>query len=267
MFSIVIPLFNKESSIVKTIESVLTQEFKDFEVIVVDDGSTDRSVDAVLSMKDERIKIISQENKGVSSARNAGIKEAKYEWIALLDGDDIWLPGHLNEINKMISRYRYNKVFVTSFSYSDNRDMFKHSRSDDMYEIHDYFKEAIREKIMWTSIVVFNRSCFSSVGGFNEKINRGEDLDLWARLAKSHVITKSSHVTAIYNVDDNNSLSKGKSKYSTSILSLIDLKDKVGYERVYFKRMLYNRLKLDIKSLDWKEFFEIIFRHNLQLLK
>jgi len=90
MFSVVIPLYNKERSVKNTIESVLNQTFQDFEVIVVNDGSTDNSLEVVKSFNDERIRIINQKNSGVSSARNRGIKEAKYEWIAFLDADDLW---------------------------------------------------------------------------------------------------------------------------------------------------------------------------------
>ena len=90
MFSIIIPLYNKEKYIVNTIKSVLNQSFSKFEVIVVDDGSSDNGVNAVKKIDDSRIKIITQKNQGVSAARNNGIKNAKYEYIAFLDADDLW---------------------------------------------------------------------------------------------------------------------------------------------------------------------------------
>lgn len=89
-FSIVIPLYNKEKSITTTINSVLNQTCGDFELIIVNDGSTDTSLEIVQSIKDERIRIINQKNGGVSSARNQGIIEAKFDWIAFLDADDLW---------------------------------------------------------------------------------------------------------------------------------------------------------------------------------
>ena len=90
MFSVVIPLYNKELSIINTIQSVLDQTFQNFEIVVVNDGSTDRSVEMVEQFNDPRIRIINKSNGGVSSARNRGIQEAKYELVAFLDADDFW---------------------------------------------------------------------------------------------------------------------------------------------------------------------------------
>src|SRR5690554_5521626 len=97
MFSVVIPLYNKELSISNTIQSVLDQTFQNFEIVIVNDGSTDNSVKEVEKFDDKRIRLIHQENQGVSAARNRGIKEARYEWIAFLDGDDLWEKEHLEE--------------------------------------------------------------------------------------------------------------------------------------------------------------------------
>lgn len=266
MFSVVIPLYNKALSIEKTIESVLSQTLQDFEVVVVNDGSTDASAKIVESINDNRIRLVNQENQGVSAARNKGIAVATFEWIAFLDGDDIWFPTHLSEINKMIIRYPESKVFSTSFEYSDNRKLFKHKRDSDVFEVNNYFKEAIKEKLMWTSVVVINKSCFITTPAFNEKLNRGEDLDLWARLASKYTFVKNKEVTATYYVDDISSLSNGRSTFNKSILSTIELKNKVGSERKYFKRLLVKRLKTDLKTLNIFEIIKIIIKHNFQLL-
>ena len=90
MISVVIPLYNKEKYIKRAIESVLNQTFQKFEIIVVNDGSTDKSAEIVQNIKDPRIRLINQKNAGVSAARNRGIQEAKYEYIAFLDADDFW---------------------------------------------------------------------------------------------------------------------------------------------------------------------------------
>ena len=93
--SVVIPLYNKENAIVKTLQSVFDQTISDFEVVVVDDGSTDNSLEVVRAIRDARIRVIHKENGGVSSARNVGIKAAKGQYVALLDGDDLWQPNGL----------------------------------------------------------------------------------------------------------------------------------------------------------------------------
>lgn len=266
-FSVVIPLYNKERSIVNTIFSVLVQSYQNFEIVIINDGSTDNSVEAVKSIIDKRIRLIHQENQGVSAARNRGIKEASYQWIAFLDGDDLWESNHLEEIVKMMKVFPEDKVYVTSFEFSDKRKIFKHERTDSIFKIENYFKEAIKEHLMWTSIVVVNIQCFMDVGGFNINLNRGEDLDVWARLARRYNIVKSTKNTAIYNIDDIFSLTKSRSNYGKSILSIIDLHDKKGFERVYFKKMLINRIKIDIKTLDIKELVSILIKHNIELLR
>lgn len=184
-----------------------------------------------------------------------------------MDGDDLWEPNHLAEIIKMMQIYPKEKVYTTSFEFSDKRKMFKHERNSTIFKIDNYFKEAINENLLWTSIVVVHAQCFLEVGNFNTNLNRGEDLDLWARLAKKYQIIKSNEITAIYNVEDIFSLTKSKSKYEKSILSIIDLSGKKSYERVYLKKMLIKRIKLDIKTLDIKDLLRILFKHNIELLK
>ena len=267
MISIIIPLYNKQKSIYKTLESVLNQSFQDFEVLVINDGSTDSGGNIVSSISDERVRLINQDNLGVSAARNRGIKEAKYEWIAFLDADDLWQVNHLEEIYKMMSLFPNNKVYVTSFEYSDGRNVFKHKKDTSVFKIENYFKEVLKENLIWTSIVVLHSDCIKEVGDFNVNLNRGEDLDLWLRLAKNFDIIKSEKVTAIYNMEDTKSLSKMKSTYNKSLLSIIDLKDKQGFERVYLKKMLFNRIKLDIRTFDIKGLLRILIQHNFELFK
>src|SRR5690606_29446795 len=105
MFSVVIPLYNKERSIKQTVQSVLDQTFTDFEIVIVNDGSTDNSLQVVENIDDQRIRIINKPNGGVSSARNKGINEANFNWIAFLDGDDLWKPNHLEIIRGLIDKF------------------------------------------------------------------------------------------------------------------------------------------------------------------
>lgn len=92
-----IPVYNKEKEIRSTLETVLVQSFIDFEVVLVDDGSSDGSMEIVKGIKDSRIRLFSQKNQGVSAARNAGIRQAVGQYIALLDADDRWEPSYLKE--------------------------------------------------------------------------------------------------------------------------------------------------------------------------
>ena len=124
MISVLIPLYNKSKSIVATISSVLSQTYKDFEILVVDDGSTDGSGEIIQSIKDDRIRYFRKKNGGVSSARNYGIEKAQYDWIALLDGDDLWKPIFLEEMVEMIQRYPKAALYGSgyAFQYINNED-------------------------------------------------------------------------------------------------------------------------------------------------
>ena len=261
-FSVVIPLYNKGQSIVNTVLSVLNQSYQNFEIVIINDGSTDSSVDAVKTINDERIRLIHQENQGVSAARNRGIKEACYEWIAFLDGDDLWEVNHLEEIIKMMATFPNEKVYVTSFEFSDKRKMFKHERKSSIFKIDNYFKEAIKENLLWTSIVVVHAQCFIDVGGFNVNLNRGEDLDLWARLAKKYNIIKSVVITAIYRIDAENRTSLSKDLKRTHIY-YFDISNTTDiYELEYYKSMLFLRLLAYLSCFNFLCFFMLLRKYR-----
>lgn len=268
-FSVVIPLYNKAQSIVNTVLSVLNQSYQNFEIVIINDGSTDGSVDAVKAIKDDRIRVIHQVNQGVSAARNKGIEQAKYEWIAFLDGDDLWASNHLEEIVKMMSVFPNEKVYATSFEFSDKQKMFKHERNSSIFKIDNYFKEAIKENLLWTSIVVVHAQCFIDIGDFNINLNRGEDLDLWARLARKYGIIKSSIVTATYRIEAENrsSLSFDISK---SRVYLYDFSDSTtNEEKLYYEDQIIKALRGFIIRRNFRNFFLLLRKHvkNISLIK
>lgn len=104
MISVIIPLYNKEAIVKRSIESVLTQNYEDFEIIVVNDGSTDKSAEIVRKIKDSRVRLIEQTNGGPSKARNTGVKNAKGKWILFLDADDELLPDALQYFDRAIKQ-------------------------------------------------------------------------------------------------------------------------------------------------------------------
>ena len=115
MISVVIPLYNKEKQIAKTLQTVLNQTYQDFEIVIVNDGSTDGSVDEVKKFLNPRIRLINQKNGGVSAARNRGIEEAKGEYIAFLDADDVWDIEHLEVLYQLILAYPKNGAYATAY--------------------------------------------------------------------------------------------------------------------------------------------------------
>src|SRR5699024_4728750 len=113
-FSVVITVYNKGKQIKNTLKSVLNQTYQDFEIIIINDGSTDDSEKEILKFEDSRIRYYFQENKGAAGARNAGIKKAKNDFIAFLDADDYWFPFYLEEQKKSIEKFPKEKVFSTA---------------------------------------------------------------------------------------------------------------------------------------------------------
>ena len=208
MISIVIPLYNKESQIANTLLSVLAQTYQDFEVVIVDDGSTDGSVAEVQKIQDQRIRIISQKNAGVSAARNRGIAEAKGEYIAFLDADDEWKPDYLAAQAALIEKYPDYKVFATNYEFRNASGLvrptiLKGLEINDSGILGNYFEvSAISHPPLWTSAVMVEKKAIESVGGFPEGIRSGEDLITWARLACNYKIAYDKRPMAIYCYDE-----------------------------------------------------------------
>lgn len=261
MFSIVIPLYNKELSIKNTIQSVLDQTYQNYEIIIVNDGSNDSSAEVIKNIRDNRIRIVHQENQGVSAARNLGITEANHDWIAFLDGDDLWENNHLEEITRMIAAFPNEKFFATSFAYSDHRKLFKHKRNSTIFKVENYFKEAIKEHLVWTSTAVVNKDCFKSLGLFDIKMKIGEDTELWNRMIRQYGLVKSDIITAIYRVEAENRTTLSKNLESTYVYN-INLGEVASTdEKIYFKEMIANRLYQYARAKDFYNFHKLKNKH------
>ena len=267
MFSVVIPLYNKELSIQRTIQSVLAQTYQNFEIIVVDDGSTDSSAEQVKKIRDSRIKLIQQKNQGVSAARNLGIKAAKYEWIALLDGDDTWRPIHLQEVIDMMDIFPQKKVYATSYELSNNEKVFRHTPSSNIYIVDRYFKQAIKEYIIWTSIVVIHKECFENIGYFNPLFNRGEDIEMWDRLGKNYEIVKSQKITATYRINaENRSFETSKYDITKSSIYYIDFSQvKSPDEEEYYVKKIERHCRILIRSREIKAFLLMYKKYSSKI--
>jgi len=205
-FSIIIPLYNKEKSICSTIESVINQTYTNFELIIINDGSTDNSLDKARSFKDKRIAFFDKPNGGVSSARNKGIELSRNELIIFLDADDLWLPYCLEEFIKLLTELPEADVYCTNYNMTGKNLI----GSDQRYYVEDYFYTSAFYMAKWsipiflTGCVLIKKNLFEKVGFFNQGITHGEDLDMWERLAKCSKIAKSEKVTTIYRTEAEN---------------------------------------------------------------
>lgn len=268
MFSIVIPLYNKEISINRTLSSVLAQSFETFEVIVVNDGSSDRSKQVVESFRDPRVRLIDKKNGGVSSARNRGVSEAKCEWIVFLDADDIWKSNHLETLSQLIQTFPQDRVFCTSYIKSSESPSLI---EDDSIEVIDnYFKAAMKRSFFWTSVTCIHRSIFEEVGGFQVGFSRGEDVELWNRIGRKYRFIKSNLITATYNIDSENKLTRASFNYSTSTLFFVhekfDYFSSVSEKQYYLKTLLYKQMSF-LKSMNFRYALKTFYRFIVLLMK
>lgn len=206
LISVVIPLYNKEKVVLKTLYSVVKQNFADYEVVVVNDGSTDRSVEIVNESFSNQvnIRIINKSNGGVSSARNRGIQEAKGEYIAFLDADDEWLPEYLSTMADLIFKYPSIQVFASGYSYRNLNGLtsirLKGIFTGDTNILDNYFVVAsVSSPPLWTSAVIVKKNAICAIGGFPLGVRLGEDLITWAKLACKYEILYTKKSLAIYN--------------------------------------------------------------------
>lgn len=188
MFSVVIPLYNKADYIEKAVVSVLQQTYPTFELIIINDGSTDDSWQRVARYNDARIQLIDQPNSGVSVTRNRGVLVASFEYVAFLDADDWWEPTFLEQMAQLIQKYNEAILFGCNYYY------VKHGRCKvEPKGLTETFRAGYIDYIsayssqfcvlLNCSFVVVQKQAFLAVGGFKPNLRFSEDFDLWIRLA------------------------------------------------------------------------------------
>lgn len=208
MISVVIPLYNKAGQVAQTLRSVLGQTFGRFEVVIVDDGSTDGSADEARSVHDERIRLVSQQNAGVSAARNRGVAEARYDLIAFLDADDEWKPDYLETQYNLYCKYPECSIFACNYEFrnADGRVtptiLRKLPFAGEDGILSNYFEVACcSHPPLWTSAVMVRKQALQAVGGFPVGVRSGEDLLTWARLAVKGQIAFSRRAVVTFMVE------------------------------------------------------------------
>lgn len=188
-FSVVIPVYNQEKYIKMTIESVLNQSYQNFEIVVVDDGSSDETANIIksLSETDNRIKIIRKENGGVASARNYGVLKADANWICFLDSDDLWYPEKLRKCYETIIEDTNNLNVIChdeKLMLEDGEIVDERRYGSDQYDLYEHL--LFVGNCLSPSAVVVKKQFFDETGLFNESkyFNTVEDYDMWIRMAE-----------------------------------------------------------------------------------
>jgi len=243
-FSVVIPLYNKENFVAATINSVLTQTFTDFEVIIVNDASTDKSLAVAQEFTDSRITMINHPlNKGLSASRNTGIRNAAAEYIAFLDADDLWKPKFLETIRQLITDYPEAGLFATKYEqvYPENIIVpsFK-LQLKNRTGVVNFYRSNLNEAIYYPSCLCARKVVFEKVGLYDEQINFGEDIDFNIRAHQFFKLAYCNEPLVSYTMDSQNQITR--SGISNKTLTNFDKYEIVAKNREDIKCYLdFNR--------------------------
>ena len=240
MISVIIPLYNKQSSISKTIESVLSQSFQDFEVVIVDDGSVDASVSIVESINDSRIRLIKQENGGPSKARNTGVKNAKGDWLVLLDADDELLPDALENFDSLLSKYPGVDIIDCNTYYFDSKENIIGHHPFEGYVKNPYKKFFFSEIGPGSNHSCFKREILLKYP-YMTNIRRFEDGELLMRLFTTAKVYSSTIPVAIVHCEFSNA-SKPRKNPLEDYFAYLDFSQGGFWQRMcVYKMFLENR--------------------------
>jgi glycosyltransferase involved in cell wall biosynthesis len=252
----VIPLYNKEQYVRRAIDSVLAQTVRHFELLVVNDGSMDNSRSIVREYTDARVRLIDQENRGVSAARNRGIAEARGELVAFLDADDEWLPDFLDTILALRERFPTAGAYATGLrEFRGGKRVYRnrHLRGR-RAEAGCCFDLWRRGAFVHSSCVAVPRQVFERIGAFREGYATGEDIDMWFRIALHFDIACSPAVCSLYHggLPDNATHGAVPNQISPLQLSLGEMEADAAVSpatKLKARRFLKKRLATQIQTI------------------
>lgn len=279
-FSVIIPLYNKAPYVAKAIRSVLAQSFKDYELIVIDDGSKDESADIAQQVIEghTNCRLICQENAGVSIARNNGVAVSQGEYFCFLDADDWWEPSFLEEMSRLIEEYPEAGIYGTNYTIVNET---KHKTRVASVGVGvgfekgyiNYCQVYAKTLIMpLTSIsVAIPRLIFYETGGFPLGIKLGEDFLLWIQIALKHKVAFLNKPLAYYNQDvDVTNRGVGRLHYpkehmlwnltylapleqsNSDFKQLIDNLRTYGLYPYYLSKDYHDAAVVELKKVDWE---------------
>ena len=208
--SVIIPLFNKATHITRAVGSVLAQTFSDFELIIVDDGSTDDSAAVVRKVSDPRLLLITQANAGVSAARNRGASAARTDLLAFLDADDEWLNDYLQTVMDLKLRFPEAAVWGTAYTMQNCDGTLTPLKMDERIKrltsgtLINFFQAAVPEQPIYSSSMLVCKESLMKAGGFAENLVRLEDTDMLLRMALRYPMAYCPVAKVIYHLGAEN---------------------------------------------------------------
>ena len=227
--TVIIPAYNSGKFISQAVQSVLEQDCAPYEVLVIDDGSTD-DTKAVLSQFDKSIKYFYQENRGPSSARNMGINMAKGEYIAFLDADDLWAPGKLEVQLEFLESHRdIGLVFSDIEQFDEEKILERPCIAEQVFEpgkatqvpLREAFVKLLIKNFIPTNTVMVRRECFKKAGLFDEGLRIVEDRDMWLRIAAHFKVARIPLVLCKRRLHGSN-ISGDQERYISSLITVLE---------------------------------------------
>ena len=276
-FTVIIPLFNKEKYVSNAIKSILDQTFTDFELLIINDCSTDNSVKIASEFLSDKVQLIHHEkNSGLAATRNTGIKKANSNYVAFLDADDLWKPHFLESIFNLIQNFPEARIFGTNYEEIwEKTTQMPHNNSDslpvDFKGYLNFFKINIKQGIYNHGSVCFHKEVYEKVGFYNENIQLSQDLDFNIRANYHFKLAFDNSVQMSYFMQTDNQLTRSSivnrtipdyDLYEDWAKSNPDLKKYLDFERyVLGKRLKKNNdsrwqkmiAPIDSKNLNWKQ--------------
>ena len=230
MFSVVIPAFNARATLARAVRSVLAQQGPGLELIVVDDGSTDGGTETLARIADPRLRIVRQANLGCSAARNTGIEAATHAWVALLDADDIWLPGHLEELDRIRTAFPEAGLIGTAeFGIAAGVSSVRvPQRPSNIRRIRYLAAVARGEPTPNASSAALFKAAWDAVGR-SDPAATGPDRELWARLSLAWPVAVSDRITTLYlRAEGSDSDRQRRQRHGRAVTSLAELSSSVA---------------------------------------
>ncbi len=247
--SVVVPLYNKKKSVLETMKAALNQTFNNYEIIVVDDGSTDHSAELVETIKNEKLKIYRKENTGVSDTRNFGITKAQGDYIAFLDADDLWDNLYLERLHMMIESAPECGMFVQNYQTVRFDDLpLKLNSPEGHIEVYKNWEEVFSEMPLVTPAIAVNKKKFIDSGCFDTSLSIGEDLEAWLRISLQYPVCylNETHVLVVLFSKEYHSriVPKDYTKHYTYKLvtqkeKYLNLKDNIFVHRLINRAIFY----------------------------
>jgi len=247
LISVIVPLYNKEPFVERCLDSVLSQTYGDFELLVIDDGSTDGSRKRVLEREDPRIRLIAKPNGGVSSARNLGMREAKGEYVAFLDADDAWYAGHLEVLVQGADRYPDAAILSNTLVYHWSQYEVPESEAPDLsavsWQEEHYLHSLSQGKFpIHIGSILFRHALLKEKKIiFCESMRLAEDVNFMLRLSRLGHCMLSDYVGLVYHQDDQQSAMKQSESLPARVPHYFEGMDEVSWseeERGYIRKFL-----------------------------